>query len=182
MTRTCALLLASLVLLATGCSGQDADPSSGPAGEASPHARAIRSGLAALVAGDHPSRRDTRNGACFARALMARTTPEDLRDAGVLDASYAVVAEQPPLPRELADVWASAQFECTDFVAESARAQVAISHGKVDGETYATCLREKLTSDEIRAAVVASLIGTFNGVDVNRFSRAQGECARKSRH
>ncbi|HEU4810543.1 MAG TPA: hypothetical protein VFT00_00240 [Nocardioides sp.] len=182
MTRTCALLFASLVLLATGCSSPDADPSSDPSAEVSPRARAIRSGLAELVAGDHPSRRDTRNGACFARALMGRTTPEDLQDAGVLDASYAVAAEQPPLPRELAEVWAASQFECTDFVTESARAQVAISHGKVDGETYATCLREKLTSDEIRAAVVESLIGTFDGVAVNRFSRAQGECARNSHH
>lgn len=182
MTRTCALLLASLVLLATGCSGPDADPSTSPGDRASPDARAIRTGLAGLFAGDHPSARDIRDGACFAGALMDRTTPEDLRDAGVLDASYAVQDEQPPLPRELAEVWASAQFECTDFVAESARAQVAISHGKVDGQAYAACLRDALTDEEIRAAVVESLIGAFDGAAVDRFSRTQGECARNSHH
>lgn len=181
MTRTYALLLAALVLLATACSGPDDDRSSGPGDEASPDAHAIRSGLAALFAGDHPKARDTRNGACFARALMARTTPEDLQDAGVLDASYAVVAEQPPLPEELAEVWATAQFECTDFVTESARAQVAISHGKVDGETYAACLRGALTIDEIRAAVFESLTGTFDGVAVDRFSKTQSECAVQAR-
>ena len=95
MTRTCALLFASLVLLTGGCSGTDTDPSRSPGDEASPDADAIRSGLAALFAGDHPSARDTRDGACFAGALMERTTPEDLQDAGVLDTSYAVAAEQP---------------------------------------------------------------------------------------
>lgn len=182
MTRTSALLFASLVLLASGCSGPDADRSSRPGDRASPDAGALRSELAALFAGDHPTARGTRDGACFAEALMERTTPEDLQDAGVLDASYAVVPEQPPLPRYLAEVWASAQFECTDFVAESARAQVSISHGKVDGEAYAACLRDALTDEEIRAAVVESLIGTFDGVAVDRFSRAQVECARISHH
>lgn len=182
MTRTCALLLAALTLLVTGCSGPSDDPSSGPSDEASPDAGAIRSGLAGLFAGDHPSGRDTRNGACFAEALMGLTTPADLRDAGVLDASYAVVPEQPPLPRDLAEVWASAQFECTDFVEESARAQVSISHGKVDGEAYAACLRDALTDEDIRDAVVESLIGTFDGAAVDRFSRVQGECARNSHH
>ena len=182
MIRTCALMLAILVLLATGCSGPDADPSRSRGHQTPPDADAIRSGLAALFAGDHPTSQGTRDGACFAEALMESTTPDDLQEAGVLDASYTVVPEQPPLPRGLAEVWAAAQFECTDFVSESARAQVSISHGKVDGRAYADCLRDTLTEDEIRAAVVESLTGAFDGVAVGRFSRAQDRCARQSRH
>jgi hypothetical protein len=181
VTRTCALLLAALALLAAGCSGPDVDPSGSPTDGASPDAEAIRSGLAALFAGDHPSARDTRDGACFADALMERTTPRDLRDAGVLDASYVVAAEQPALPQELAEAWASAQFECTDFVAESARAQVSISHGRVDGEAYAACLRGALTGGQVRAAVVETLTGTFDGVAVDRFNGAQSVCSRQAR-
>ncbi len=169
--------LVLLLALAVGCSGGgSADKEAlSPA-----DTDAIRAGLSELVAGDHASARETADATCFAEALLERMTPAELRGAGVLDASYDVVAELPKLSRADAGTWVDAQFSCTDFVEQSARAQEQLSHGKIDRGTYTQCLRVALTEDQLRAAVVDTLTGAWDGPDLARFSAAQADCQRQA--
>ncbi|MCW2793728.1 MAG: hypothetical protein JWO76_2826 [Nocardioides sp.] len=166
------LLLGLLVGSVTGCD----DGADGP----EPDRGAIRTGLAAAVARAEPAPGDADEGTCFANTLMGQTTPEQLRDAGVLDASYHMVERLPKLPEELAEVWAAAQLRCTDFVGLSAQAQAKLSHGGVDPEAYADCLHAALTDDQLRAALVDTLTGDWDGADLDRFTSAQGTCASRS--
>jgi hypothetical protein len=181
MPRTCVLvsgLVTGLVLALAGCESNGSRPDESP--DATPDSAAIRSGLAALFAGDHPGSRENTEGKCFAGELTAAVSPEQLRSAGVLDASYDVVAEPPPLPEDVADDWADAQLACADFVEASTRAQVKVTKGAVDTEAYAACLRRSLTTEEIRAAVTASLSGNFDAPEVGVLSSAQSACAERA--
>lgn len=165
MTRTAALVVVTGLLLA-GCS--DDGPEEVPEG--------VRTGLAALYAGDHPEAADTEDGACFADELLARASLDDLREAGLVTGDE-VATDVPPLPADLAGTWVDAQFACVDFVEQSARAQVAASKGAIDAEAYAACLREEISEDQLRAAVAQALTGDLTGTDVSRLSTAQLTCA-----
>jgi hypothetical protein len=171
------LLLAALALALGGCQTEDAEPADAP----TPDRSEIRSGLASLFAGDHPGTRETTEGDCFADRLTQAVSPQQLQSAGVLDASYDVVSEPPPLPADVAAEWADAQLACSDFVEASTRAQVKVTKGDLDGALYATCLRGKMTQDQIRAAVVSSLMGDFDDAAVADLSEAQAACAQRSR-
>jgi hypothetical protein len=183
MPRTCVLvtgLIVGLVLALGGCQAADRDAEGGGGGP-TPDAAAIRSGLASLFAGDHPGSRENAEGKCFAEELTAEVSPEQLRSAGVLDASYEVVPDPPPLPADVAGDWADAQLACADFVEASTRAQVKVTKGDIDGEAYAACLRQRLTDDEIRAAIAASLSGDFEAAEVSALSAAQSACANSAK-
>jgi hypothetical protein len=171
------LVLAALALLLGGCQSEEAEPTDGP----SPDPAEIRAALAALFAGDHPGTRETNEGECFAEKLTAAVSPQELRAAGVLDASYDVVTEPPPLPAAVAGEWADAQLTCSDFVDASTRAQVKVTHGDLDGTAYATCLRARMTPARIRAAVVSSLMGDFDDAAVADLSEAQTACAQHAK-
>src|SRR5688572_6169401 len=109
MPRTCVLvtgLVMSLALALGGCQSSGGDPDAGSGDGPTPAPSRIRSGLASLFAGDHPGVRENAEGKCFAEELTAAVTPEQLRSAGVLDASYDVVEEPPPLPEDVAGDWA----------------------------------------------------------------------------
>lgn len=166
-------VLTAITVLLGGCSDDEATL-------VEPSGDRIRSGLAALWAGDHATAGDKRAAACFAEELTARTDPEQLRRAGILDASSSVVEEMPLLDRDMAQIWVDAEWECTDFVAESARAQVAATHGKVDESAYAECLRRALPDAQLREAVVQTLTGHWDGGAVTALSRAQQTCAQQS--
>lgn len=181
--------VASLALLAlvAGCSGDqdDASPAVPPASasastSASADAAAIRSGLVALWVGDDDSPEDVGTGTCFADALVASATPEQLRDAGILDTSYAVVPELTGLTPEGATLWVDAQFACSDLVAESGRAQVAATKGKVDRAAYETCLRAAVTEEQLREVAESSLLGDLSGDAVAAFSTAQLDCVQQA--
>ena len=169
MRRVPALLAATLLSLGA-CQQEDPPPENGDAAE-------IRADLAAVFAGDHPEDRDAENGACFADELTDLMSNEQLRDAGILDASYDVVSPIPQLSEEAAGAWADAQIACTDFVEGSTRAQVKVTKGRIDTEAYAACLRAALTDDQMRDAVVDSLTGDWQGAALGALGRAQSECA-----
>lgn len=177
MTRPAGPLVALLVGLLLATASACDRGAEGP----DPDRDAIRQGLVDVVARAHPGPGDAAEGTCFATTLMGQTTPAQLRDAGVLDASYRVVPHLPKLPQGLAETWARAQLRCTDFVARSAQAQAELSHGAIDPEAYAACLHAALTEDQLRAAVVDTLTGDWEGADLGRFSAAQGDCAARSR-
>lgn len=176
MPRALVLAAALLAFTLSGCDEADPPAATGSGGDPA----AIRADLAALYAGDHAGAEETASGDCFAEAFTGLTTQEQLLDAGVLDASYAVVAELPPLPPEVADAWVEAQFGCSDFVEESTNAQVKISKGKIDSEKYAACLRQALTDDDLRAAATSSLTGEWDDPAVSALADAQGRCSRVS--
>ncbi|WP_372729907.1 hypothetical protein [Nocardioides sp.] len=184
MTRaavTC--LLGAALLLLGGCSsGETGETGEGSSdtGGATASTTAIRAGLVELVVGARATRAERADARCFADALLARTTPDQLRSAGVLDASYDVVDELPILSRDDAGTWVDAQFSCADFVDQSARAQEQLSHGAIDRARYAQCLREALTTEQLRAAVVDTLSGAWDGPALARFSAAQADCQRRA--
>ena len=171
------LLLVAFALLLGGCTSDEAEPSGGP----TPDPSEIRAGLAALFAGDHPGTRETTEGQCFAEKLTKAVSLQELRSAGVLDASYDVVSEPPPLPAAVAAQWADAQLACSDFVEASTRAQVKVTHGDLDGKAYAACLRARMTPARIRTAVVSSLMGNFDDAAVAVLSEAQTACAQRAK-
>lgn len=174
MLRVFVMSLLLVTTLITGCEDQ-------PPRAERPDRDEIEAGIAALFAGDHPTAEDTQTGTCFATELLARSTPEQLRTAGVLDASYGVVADLPTLERPLAETWVDAQFACTDFITESARAQVQISHGAIDEEAYVACLTAALSPEQVRAAVIDTLTGTFDSPAVTRLSKAQLTCSQQAK-
>ncbi|WP_134740446.1 hypothetical protein [Nocardioides sp. 503] len=182
---------ALVALLVTGCSGggDDEDPRSAPSATSSTSSgatsgdvdeAALRDGLVGLWVGDDRGPEDTATGECFADALLAASTPEDLRAAGILDDTGAVVAELPVLDEQGAGLWVDAQLACTDFVAESTRAQVAATKGKVDRTAYTECLRDALSEEEQRAAAIASLQGDLSGDAVAALSQAQLTCVQQA--
>ena len=173
MPRSTVLLLAVLLLALPGCRDDEPPTENGDGA-------AIRADLSAVFAGDHPEDRDTDNGDCFAEQLVRQLSHEQLRDAGILDSSYDVVSPIPQLPEEAAAAWADAQISCTDFVEESARAQVKVTKGRIDTEAYAGCLREALTEAQMRGAVVDSLTGDWHGPDLAALSTTQAACAAES--
>ena len=162
------LVLAGLVGLAA-CSGDDDSGSD-------PDRATVDRGLAELYAGDHPTEDDTAAGTCFAEHLEDVST-DTLRDAGVVDASGAVVADLPQLDKDLANAWVDAQLACTDFVEASTRAQEKVTKGAIDDQAYAECLADALTDDQVRAALVATVSGSFDDPAVDRLARAQDTCA-----
>ena len=171
------LVLIALVALgvsASGCSSEDGPPSGYDAA-------AVRNGLAALFAGDHPEAQDSEAGACFAEAFTEDTTPGELREAGLLDEQYDVVADLPTLTPEVAEKWVDAQFACTDFVEESTRAQIKVTKGRLDPDAYAACLRGLMSDADLRAAVEETLTGQWDGEHVSRLGAAQADCVDHSR-
>lgn len=182
-TRPAALALAASVLaVLAGCStgGSGEESTTGSGGDDATRVAEVRADLAALFAGDHPDARQTATGECFAEELTSTTSLDALQAAGVLDSSYDVVADLPRLREDVAEAWAEAQFACTDFVEESTRAQQAATKGRILDEPYAACLRDELTPEQMRAAVVDSLTGNWQGVDLMRLGRAQSECQKSS--
>lgn len=169
-----ALVSCLLVVLATGCSPPDAEP---PRPAPTVDEGAVAEGLATLYAGDNPDAEDLREGECFAEQLLGSTMPGALREGGLLDASYAVVEQIPPLEEDLAGPVADAQLACTDFVADSTAAQSSISKGRLDARAYEACLRRELDEDAIRAGVVASLQGEWEDPALVRLGEAQAGCA-----
>jgi hypothetical protein len=176
------LLATTLVaLLAAGCSGGADDPDPAPTSPgAGVDEAALRDGLVGLWVGDDATPDDTATGECFADALLAGSTPDQLREAGILDPSYAVVAELPFLDEAGAALWVDAQFTCTDLVEESTRAQVAATKGKVDRTAYEACLRDALTEDQLRDAAERSVMGDLGGEPVAAFSQAQLTCVQQA--
>ncbi|MCR6033006.1 hypothetical protein GGQ22_16395 [Nocardioides sp. zg-579] len=177
MPRT-VLAVPLLALLLTGCSGDSATPGSSGATRSSDASAApeVRAGLAALYAGDRPGEEDTRNGECFADALLDRVSTAELEEAGVVVGGQ-VAATSPELEPDLAETWVDAMFSCMDFVEESARAQVAFTKGAVDWREYAACLRAELDEDAVRAAVVGMLSGDWRTPEVAALTDAQAECS-----
>lgn len=173
------LLLSCLVvgLVLSGCSAHE-EPSPTPG--ATVDEAAVATGLAAMYAGDNPEPEDVREGDCFADELLDATTPEQLREGGLVDASYAVVTEIPVLEQDLAGTVADAQLACTDFVEDSTAAQVSVTKGRLDTEAYAACLGDRLDDAAIRASVVASLMGAWEDPALVRLSEAQSGCARRA--
>ena len=102
---------------------------------------------------------------------------DGLRDAGIVTDSGDVATELPGFDEETARLWVEAQFACTDYIEESTRALVAQSKGTIDAEAYAACLREAITDDELREAVVASLTGAWQTPEVNKLADAQARCS-----
>jgi len=168
-----ALLFCLLVGLSS-CTSAEEDP---PAAAPTVDEAALADGLAAVYAGDNPDPDDVTEGDCFADALLASTTPEELRAGGLVDASYAVVSEIPVLDAGLAGLVADAQLACTDFVADSTAAQVDVTKGRLDRKAYATCLADELDAATIRASVVASLMGEWDDPALVTLSDAQTTCA-----
>jgi hypothetical protein len=173
--RTLALVATAALLAVSGCSDDDTGPD-----EADRDVATARAGLAELFAGDHPGPRDQANGECFAREMTGRISLDAMQAAGLLDESYAVVEDPPSLRQDVAEAWAEAQFACTDFVEESTRAQQAATKGRIEDAPYGDCLRDALSVAEMKAAVVDSLVGDWQGVDLLRLGRAQSDCARES--
>jgi len=170
------LLLSCLLVgfVLSGCSTADDEP---PAPDATVDEASLAEGLAGMYAGDNPQPDDVTEGDCFADGLLAATTPEQLREGGLVDASYAVVTEIPALDAALAGTVADAQLACTDFIEDSTAAQGSITRGRLDADAYAACLGDELDDAAIRASVVASLMGEWEDPALVRLSEAQATCA-----
>jgi hypothetical protein len=172
------LVLASPVSL-TACQ-DDAAPAQQPRPSFSIDAAAAHDDLAALYAGDHPSARDRRDGACFAETFLRETTPFQLASSGVVDHQGRVVADLPALDAPTAEDWTDAQFACADFVEASTRALAEVKHGALREPAYADCLRDALSDRDLRDAVTASLMGRLDDPAVRALAAAQSDCSARA--
>lgn len=176
-------LVCLIVMLLVGCSSSVGEPSGEPAATtpAVYDAAAVREDLAALFAGDAPGRRDVAAGECFADRLLSTTTPEELREGGLVAVDGGAVAEVPTLPEGLAGEVADAQLACTDVVDSSTRAVTAVRRGDLDARAYAGCLRRALPRAAQREALVATLTGEWEDPALERLARAQAGCVEEQR-
>ncbi len=165
-----------LAVLLAGCSDDDRDDND----DNGPDRAVVEQGIADLYAGDHATEQDTESGACFAAELLDRADVGLLQDAGIITESGEVATELPAFDEETATLWVDAQFECVDYVEESTRALLAQTKGKLEQKTYAACLREALTDDQLRAAVQATLTGAWDAPEVTDLANAQADCRRKA--
>ena len=164
-------------LLLVGCSDDEPDADVRRPGPG----RSVEQGIADLYAGDHATDQDTEAGACFAEELLDRAGVERLRDAGIITDSGEVAAELPAFDAETARLWVDAQFACVDYVEESTRALLAQTKGKLDQATYAACLRDALTEDQLRAAVEATLTGAWEAPEVTALATPRPTAGRRAR-
>ena len=165
-------LACCVCLLLAGCGADD---------EAPQVDAELRDGLAALYAGDHAfAAGGQAEGRCFADALLARASPDELRAAGLVDAAGAVPDVIPELDPAFAGVFVDAQLACTDLVEASTEAQFVLSKGSLDRTAYAACLTEELDDDVQRAALVAAVTGAWDDPALAALSDAQSRCARRS--
>jgi len=169
--RLGALLTCSLLVM-TGCSGDEPQPP-----KVDPE---IRDGLAHLYAGDDAVVAGAEEGDCFADELLARTSVEELRDAGLVDESGEVPSVMPQLEPDFAEVFVDAQLACTDLVEDSTEAQYTLSKGALDRTAYAACLTDALDEGQQRSALVAAVSGSWEDPALAAFSEAQARCARES--
>lgn len=183
MVRSYVVALALLALVA-GCSGDEEELIPNESGPNSFDERfdgeAVRADLEALWVGDDTSPKNLDAGRCFADALLGNNTPEAMRYAHILDRDYQVSPDLEGLRPRGARMWVDAQFACSDLVAESGRAQVAATKGKVDREAYETCLRRAVTEEQLREVAESSLLGDLSGDAVAAFSAAQLDCVREA--
>lgn len=159
-----------------GCSGEPPSKAEAPG----PEADAVRAELVALFAGDHPGNDSTEAGECFADELLAEVTPTELREGGVLDEQLEAHREVTALDRPVAEAWTDAQLACTDFVAESTKAQDDLTNGKLDTSKYAACLEGRLDAETIRTATVAALMADWSDAALKDLSVAQSVCSKTS--
>lgn len=170
-----------LVVLVTACSSPSSpEPGSGSGSVPVPDEATVSQGLATMYAGGAPDGEARREGECFAEELLGATTPERLREGGLLDASYAVVTTTPTLDEETAGHVADAQLACTDFVADAAASEHAASDGRLDRRAYAACLRGELDEGAVREILVASLQGRWDDPALERLTTAQATCAEQA--
>ncbi len=141
---------------------------------------AVRGELVSLFAGGHEGQDSTATAECFADDLLDRVTAQQLRAGGVLDADYGANREITLLDQPVAEAWTDAQLACTDFVAESTKAQVALTKGTIDTASYAACLDDRLDADTIRAASVATLMAEWSHPAVKKLSVSQSVCSKAS--
>lgn len=174
------LLCCLVVVVLTGCQSRTDTPASPPAESHGADETAIHDDLAAAFAGDQPGPDAAAEGECFAAALLSTTTLAELREAGLLDDEYAVVAAFPELERDLAEKVADAQLGCTDFVDDSTRAGIYVTKGRLARQRYAGCLRRTLPPTRVRAAVLAGLMGDWQAAAIDRLGDTQARCARRA--
>lgn len=166
------LLLAATLLGLAGCGGEaeaDVTAASAPA--------EVRAALVELYSGGRAAGADPTAAECFADDLLERMTPEELRDGGVLDDTYAPRKQKTALDRPVAEAWTAAQMTCTDFVAQSTEAQEVLTEGRLDADAYAACLGGRLDEATIRDASVATLMARLDEPVVGEMTLAQSECA-----
>ncbi|MCW2834465.1 MAG: hypothetical protein JWN68_2418 [Nocardioides sp.] len=159
-----------------GCS----DAASSREDASGPDVDPVRAELVALFAGDHPGDDSTEAGECFADGLLDKVTPDQLREGGVLDKEFDVNREVTALDRTVAEAWTYAQLACTDFVAESTKAQVDLTSGKLDTSKYVACLDRRLDQDIIRNATIAALMADWSDEALEDLSVAQSVCSKTS--
>ncbi|CAN5500229.1 hypothetical protein BH11ACT8_BH11ACT8_31460 [soil metagenome] len=177
MHRALSCLVLLLVVTASGCSG-DAEPAADPSPSVVLLLRdsdGVR-GLARAYAGDHPDAQDLAEGKCFAERLQADESL-DLRAAGIVDATNAVVDPLPVFDEATAEAWIDAELACVDYADASARAILVQSKGAVDAESFTACLRAGLSDEQVRAALVDTLTGDFASDAVSLLSSTQADCA-----
>lgn len=137
----------------------------------------MREGLATAFAGGNPRPRDLAAGHCFADRLLETTTPEQLREGGLVADDGAGVRRLPPLPDDLAGTAADAQLECVDVAEASARALTSVRKGDLDPAAYGVCLVAAVPPEARREALVATLTGRYDDPAAARLASAQVDCA-----
>ena len=105
----------------------------------------VRAGLVELYTLDDETPDVVAEGGCFADALLARLSLDELVQAGVVEDDGSVTVAIPMLDVDVAESWVDAQAACVDYVVPSTRALV--DHGAVglDETAYAACFEAALS-------------------------------------
>ncbi len=170
--------LPAVLVLAVAVTGCKADFAQND--DVEPQEADVRAGLVELYTLDDETPDVVAEGGCFADALLARLSLDELVQAGVVEDDGSVTVAIPMLDVDVAESWVDAQAACVDYVVPSTRALV--DHGAVglDETAYAACFEAALTDEQVRTALVKSLSGGIDGPDVAALTTAEADCAEQS--
>jgi hypothetical protein len=173
MIRAVRLAVVVAVLLVSGCDD------STPAATSTPPPDGLRTALVALYTGDHADDKTKTDATCVVDHFLDAADPSEL--TRVLAPGGRVPDPLPPFSEPLAEAWTDGVFACTDFADSVVRAQVELSHGKVQAGPFRACLDGGMTTTQLRSAYLATLMQRFDDPSLSRLQQTTKACVIQSK-
>ncbi len=173
MFRAVRLAVVVAALLVSGCDDSTPEPSSTPPPDG------LRAALLALYTGDHADDKTKTDATCVVDHFLDAADESELTK--VLTPAGRVPDPLPPFSKTLAEAWTDGVFACTDFAESVVQAQVEISHGKVAGRPLRRCLDAGLSTVQLRAAYLATLMQEFSDPSLTRLQQTTKACVDRAK-
>jgi hypothetical protein len=168
MIRAVRVAVVVAVFVVSACDGDAPEASS----TTPPHG--LRAALVALYTGDHADDKTKTDATCVVDHFLDSADQAEVTK--VLTPAGRVPDPLPTFSRPLAEAWTDGVFSCTDFAESVVQAQVELSHGKVSPAPFRKCLDTGLSTAQLRAAYLATLMQEFDDPSLTRLQQTTKAC------